>query len=50
MDRAILKTGIVQPEAIEFYEKSGYRRIENYGPYVNDLDSICMRKVQPKTR
>lgn len=40
----ILETGIKQPEAIRLYEKSGYRRIENYGQYAGVENSICFEK------
>ena len=29
----ILETGIQQPEAIRFYTKSGYGKIDSFGPY-----------------
>jgi putative acetyltransferase len=41
---AELETGINSPEAIALYKKLGYEQIANYGPYVNNKDSICMRK------
>ena len=31
--RAILETGFNQPEAIRLYEKTGFRRIPNFGQY-----------------
>lgn len=40
----ILETGIKQPQAIRLYEKTGYRRISNYGQYENKANSICMCK------
>lgn len=43
-NKAILETGINQPEAIALYAKSGYGRIENYGPYIDIKESICMGK------
>jgi putative acetyltransferase len=43
-ERAILETGINQPEAISLYKKLGYEQIENYGPYVNNNESVCMGK------
>jgi GNAT superfamily N-acetyltransferase len=43
--QAKLETGINQPEAIAAYEKSGYSRIPNFGPYVNMAESICMMKL-----
>jgi len=39
-----LETGINQPEAIAAYEKSGYKRIPNFPPYVEVGESICMEK------
>ena len=41
---AVLETGNKQTEAIRLYKKSGYIVIENYGPYRNMPESICMRK------
>ena len=40
-----LETGPRQPEAIALYEKLGYRRIPNYGPYADLTLSICMEKT-----
>jgi GNAT superfamily N-acetyltransferase len=36
-----LETGDVQPEAIGLYESSGWRRVPNYGQYVDDPRSVC---------
>lgn len=44
-DRVILETGKLQPEAIGLYEKSGYKRIPNYGKYVDRQLSVCYEKV-----
>ncbi|GAB3513646.1 GNAT family N-acetyltransferase [Spirosoma knui] len=33
-----------QPEAIALYQRLGYQRIANYGPYVTIAESICMEK------
>lgn len=41
---AVLETGNKQHEAIRLYQKSGYFIIENYGPYKDMPDSICMHK------
>ncbi|MFD1141052.1 GNAT family N-acetyltransferase [Larkinella insperata] len=41
---ARLETGDQQPEAIALYEKVGYGRIENYGPYVGLAASVCLEK------
>jgi len=40
----ILETGTKQAEAIHLYLKSGYIVVENYGPYKNLQDSVCMQK------
>lgn len=42
--RAILETGMPHFEAIWLYKKSGYRITENYGPYKNLPNSVCMEK------
>lgn len=42
--KAILETGINQPEAIALYKNSGYQPIPNYGPYVDIDESVCMGK------
>jgi GNAT superfamily N-acetyltransferase len=41
----VLETGIVQPEALGLYSKSGYRRIPNYGQYANMPKSVCFQKT-----
>ncbi|MFK7903892.1 MAG: GNAT family N-acetyltransferase [Chitinophagales bacterium] len=41
---AILETGIKQPEAIRFYVKCGYCRIDNYGQYIGVNNSLCLKK------
>ena len=41
----VLETGINQPEAIALYEKSGFKRIANYPPYVGVESSFCFEKV-----
>lgn len=40
----ILETGIKQFEAISLYNSLGYKKIENYGPYIGNENSICMKK------
>jgi putative acetyltransferase len=42
--KSILETGIKQPEAIRFYSKLGYKRIDNFGQYVDNENSVCMSK------
>lgn len=41
---AILETGIKQQEAINLYRNSGYTIIQNYGPYLANENSVCMKK------
>ena len=45
----VLETAIRQPEAIALYQKRGYNRIPNYGPYAHLPNSICMKKPLPVT-
>jgi GNAT superfamily N-acetyltransferase len=40
MHRMVLETGLRQPEAIRFYERSGYERIPNYGYYRDESDCV----------
>lgn len=40
----VLETGFNQPEAISLYQKSGYHRIPNYGPYAGVPTSLCLKK------
>ncbi|HMI08083.1 MAG TPA: GNAT family N-acetyltransferase [Flavobacterium sp.] len=40
----ILETGVKQVEAVQLYQKCGYRITENYGQYANMANSICMKK------
>jgi len=42
--RVRLETGTRQPEALQLYESAGYRRIENYPPYVGNSISVCFEK------
>jgi GNAT superfamily N-acetyltransferase len=43
--RARLETGLAQPEAIRLYESAGYRRIDCYGIYADNPDSVCYEKA-----
>ena len=43
--RLILETGKRQIEAIYFYDRNGYAKIDNYGPYKNMENSICFEKL-----
>jgi len=40
-----LETRYVNHKAINFYQKKGYKRIENYGPYVNREEAVCFAKI-----
>lgn len=42
--RAVLETGLQQPEAIALYKKAGYSVIDNYEPYIGMEQSVCMAK------
>jgi GNAT superfamily N-acetyltransferase len=42
---AVLETGIKQLEAINLYKDIGYTIIQNYGPYIGNINSICMKKA-----
>ncbi len=42
---ALLETGRKQYEAIDLYNKLGYLQIQNYGPYIGNANSICMKKA-----
>lgn len=42
--KAILETGIKQPEAIRLYQNAGFTLIENYGQYEGVVNSVCMMK------
>jgi putative acetyltransferase len=44
-EKCILETGKKQPEAIGLYNKNGYKRIPNYGPYAEVENSVCFEKV-----
>lgn len=43
--RIWLETGVLQPEAIHMYEAVGYRQIERYGIYEDNVHSVCFEKV-----
>jgi len=40
----ILQLAGNQAEALALYHKNGYRQTANFGQYIGDEDSICMRK------
>jgi GNAT superfamily N-acetyltransferase len=42
---SILETGVKQHEAINLYQKKGYIITENFGQYIGNQNSICMKKI-----
>lgn len=40
-----LETRLINSRAIRFYEKHGYRRIPNFGKYVERPEAACFAKV-----
>ena len=42
----ILETSPKLTSAIILYEKKGYKLISNYGQYIGEKNSICMKKVK----
>ena len=44
IERIVLETGKRQPDAIHLYEKNGYQRIPNFGPYKGVENSVCFEK------
>jgi ribosomal protein S18 acetylase RimI-like enzyme len=48
--RMVLETGTEQPEAVAFYRRSGYERIDRFGVYRDDASSLCFaRELPPRT-
>jgi GNAT superfamily N-acetyltransferase len=43
--RAVLETGLKQPEAISLYRSNGYIPIKCYGKYAADPESVCFQKT-----
>lgn len=43
--KAVLESSLEQNEALSVYEKSGYCRIPNYGPYIGVDKSVCYEKI-----
>lgn len=40
-----LETRSVNHKAVSFYQRKGYERIENYGPYINREEAVCFAKI-----
>ncbi|MDE0571974.1 GNAT family N-acetyltransferase [Demequina sp. B12] len=45
--RIVLETGHQQPEAIGLYQLLGYHRIDNYGDWAHDPETVCMARDLP---
>ncbi len=43
--RALMETGLGQPEAMHLYETSGYERIPGFGHYRNEPQNRCYAKT-----
>lgn len=43
--RAVLETGLKQPEAISLYRATGYTQLKCYGKFAEDPESICFQKA-----
>jgi len=43
--RCVLETGLRMPDAVSFYTKNGYARIENFGQYAGVENSACFAKT-----
>jgi len=41
----VLETRVKNEVACSFYLKSNYRKIPNYGKYINRLDAVCFQKT-----
>jgi len=41
---AVLETGQKQYEALSLYKNLGYEVTPNYGPYIGNANSVCMKK------
>jgi putative acetyltransferase len=43
--KSLLETGIKQHEAIRFYSKNGFTKMENFGNYIGNNNSMCFMKT-----
>ncbi|MDI9219498.1 GNAT family N-acetyltransferase [Pantoea sp. EA-12] len=39
-----LSTRVINKRAVDFYLKHGFQQVENYGPYVGHVESVCLGK------
>nr|WP_296768426.1 GNAT family N-acetyltransferase [Rhodococcus sp. (in: high G+C Gram-positive bacteria)] len=40
-----LETGSGQPDAVRFYEREGYSKIDSFGPYIDEPTSLCYART-----
>lgn len=40
-----LETGSGQPDAVRFYEREGYAKIDPFGPYADEPTSLCYART-----
>ncbi|MGA9871552.1 MAG: GNAT family N-acetyltransferase [Rhodococcus sp. (in: high G+C Gram-positive bacteria)] len=40
-----LETGTGQPDAMRFYEREGYEKVDSFGPYANEPTSLCYSRT-----
>lgn len=40
-----LETGSGQPDAVRFYEREGYSKIDPFGPYADEPTSLCYARI-----
>ncbi|WP_174565413.1 GNAT family N-acetyltransferase [Rhodococcoides yunnanense] len=40
-----LETGSGQPDAVRFYEREGYSKIDPFGPYASEPTSLCYART-----
>lgn len=43
--RCVLETGVRQPDALRFYAKMGYTRVDAFPPYVGNTLSVCLGRA-----
>ena len=43
-DEMVLETGVEMSQAIDLYKKAGYIMVDNFGDYIGDDITCCMKK------
>ncbi|GAA4679096.1 GNAT family N-acetyltransferase [Frondihabitans cladoniiphilus] len=44
-NRLVLETGATQVDAVRFYEREGFTRIPNFGPYAGHPEFVCLENT-----